>query len=769
MTSQMPPAQEPAVFAAEPEIEFHISQWIEVIRRRRKLAIVVAALVMACSMILYVITPRVYRATVTIQIEKKSTANLVGQQSWAYEDYFESQSFYPTQYRLLQSRGLAERVLTQLHLADDPRFNPQRGNLFGKTPHAATATDDEARTGALAGALLGGVSISPIRNTRLVEVSYVSPSADMAARIANGWAEAFIDWNVESRFRTVGKASSFLSTQIETIKQEIQDKEAQLQAYSRGKDIVALDPGSNVIMQRLQGLNQDYVQAVSERISKEARYKELQSSPADVAAENLAGGIVQQLRGDVSRLERDYAAKLNVYKPEWPAMQELRAQIDKGRQHLATVVEETVAKALESARGDYQAALRREESLASEMGRQKADAMRLNSAAVEYTTLKSDVTTRRTLLDELLRRQSETEVESRLQGTRDSNVTIVDRALVPGGPFRPSLPRNLLLGIVLGVGLGLGAVFFLEYLDRTIKTADDVERHLAIPVLAVIPEVAGGADGYGDSSGYGYGYGYGRGHHSPKGGHAGASSRKAPVAAADHPPGIELIPFLKPRLAASEAYRSLRTSLLLSSAAGLKVVVVTSAVSGEGKTATSSNLAIVLAQLGRDVLLVDGDLRKPRLHEIFQVSNRIGLVNVLTGLTEAAAVLLHTQVPNLYLTPAGPTPPNPAELLASERFAEFLALVRQRFEYVVFDTPPVLPVTDATVISARGDGTVVCVGAGRVLREDARSGVERLLLAETRILGAALNRFHVGPGKYSKRYRDYDAYAAATTPESDRA
>jgi len=767
MASPMPPAQEPTAFAAEPEIEFHISQWIEVLRRRRKLAIVVAGLVIASSMILYVITPRVYRATVTIQIEKKSTANLVGQQSWAYEDYFESQSFYPTQYRLLQSRGLAERVLTQLHLADDPRFNPQRGNLFGKTPRAATASDDEARTGALASQLLGGVSISPIRNTRLVEVSYVSPSADMAARIANGWAEAFIDWNVESRFRTVGKASSFLSTQIETIKQEIQDKEAQLQAYSRGKDIVALDPGSNVIMQRLQGLNQDYVQAVSERISKEARYKELQSSPADVAAENLAGGIVQQLRGDVSRLERDYAAKLNIYKPEWPAMQELRAQIDKGRQHLATVVEETVAKALESARGDYQAALRREESLASEMNRQKADAMRLNSAAVEYNTLKSDVTTRRTLLDQLLSRQSETEVESRLQGTRDSNVTIVDRALVPRGPFRPSLPRNLLLGIVLGSGLGLGAVFFLEYLDRTLKTADDVERHLGIPVLAVIPDVEGGAGGYGYSSGYGYGHGHG--HHAPTGGRAGAKHKKVPVQAAEHPPGIELIPFLKPRLAASEAYRSLRTSLLLSSAAGLKVVVVTSAVPGEGKTATSSNLAIVLAQLGRDVLLVDGDLRKPRLHEIFQVSNRIGLVNVLTHSTEAAAVLLRTEIPNLYLTPAGPTPPNPAELLASERFAEFLALARQRFEYVVFDTPPVLPVTDATVISARGDGTVVCVGAGSVVREDARSGVERLLLAETRILGAALNRFHVGPGKYSKRYRDYDAYAAATTPESDRA
>jgi capsular exopolysaccharide synthesis family protein len=764
MVSQNPPTQEQAFYDPEPEPEFHLSQWIEVIRRRRTLAIVVAGVVVACSLILYVITPRVYRATAIIQIEKK-TANVVGGPSWSFDDYYDSQSFYPTQYRLLQSRGLAERVLTQLRLADDPRFNPQRGSLFRETPQPSTASADEARTGALARRLLGGVTITPVRDTRLVEISYVSTSPEMAAAIANGWAESFIDWNVEARFRSMGKASSFLATQIDTIKQEIQDKEAQLQAYSRRQDIVALDPSSNVIVQRLQSLNDDYGKAMSDRISKEAKYRELQASPPDVAVESLSGGIVQQLRGDVARLEREYAAKLNVYKPEWPAMQELRAQIDKGRQNLKDVIEETVAKARESAKAEYQAALRREESLAAELNRQKADAMQLNSAAVEYNTLKSDVTTRRALLDQLLKRQSETEVESRLKGTSDSNVSIVDRALVPNGPFRPSLPRNLFLGLVLGLGLGLGAVFFLEYLDRTIKTPDDVERHLGVPVLAVIPDVEGGSSSYGYASGYGYGYGHG--HRSSKAGHSAKKKQQQAAAAGAHAPGIEMIPALKPRVAAAEAYRSLRTALLLSSAHGLKVIVVTSAAPAEGKTVTASNLAIVLAQLGRDVLLVDADLRKPRLHEILELSNRVGLVNVLTGSAEAAAVMLRTRVPNLYVTPAGPNPPNPAELLASERFDQFIQLARERFEYVVFDTPPVLPVTDAIVIAARCDGTVVCVGAGGVVREDARAGIERLRLAEIHIVGAALNRFHVGPGKYSKRYRDYDAYSAATAPETE--
>ncbi len=744
MATQLPPEHLP--FLAEPEEEFHLSQWIAVVRRRYRLVVAVCSVVVGASLVKYAMTPKEYRATTTLQIERRvagiaTMENLFRVDPWDME-------FYPTQYRLLQSRGLAERVVKNLRLAEDPVFNPARASLGGAR-QAVTAAEDEAMLGALAGKLLGGLEVNPIRNTRLVEVSYRAPTAELAARVANGVAEAFIDWGIETRYATVGKASSFLASQIETLKGEIQDKEAQLQAYSRRTDIVALDPGSNVTMQRLEALNRDYVQAVSERISKEARYKELTSSPKETVADSVSGGLVSQLRQELLKLERDYATKLNTYKPEWPAMQELRGQIERARQHLTTVIDETVGASQESARAEYQTALRREQALAAELARMKAEAMQLNSAAVEYNNLKVEVSTRRALLDDLLRKQSETEVASRLQGTRDSNVVIVDRALVPGGPYRPSLRRSLTLGLLLGLGLGLGTVFLVEYLDRTLKGPEDVDRVLGLPVLAVVPDVATGKKGYG----YGYGYGYGS---SPR-------SRRRQGASTDSGRGesmsVELIPHTQPRLSVSEAYRSLRTALLLSTPGELRSVVVTSAVAGEGKTATATNLAVVLSQLGRDVLLVDGDLRKARLHEVFRVSNRLGLVHVLIGTADPADVFMPTKIPNLFVTPAGPHPPNPSELLASDAMRAFLAAARSRFAYVVLDSPPVLPVTDSTILGSQADGVVLCVGAGLVERDDAVAGRDKLRLSEVRILGACLNRFRVPSGRYGRGYRHYEGYA----------
>jgi succinoglycan biosynthesis transport protein ExoP len=722
MAEKAPVFPDKVTFDVEAESEFHISQWLDVVRRRRLLLVLVTGLGIAVSVVLYFITPRQYRATTVLQIERRTTSAAAMQQPLQIDDWFDAQSFYPTQYRLLQSRGLAERVVRNLRLADDPAFNPGRTRLPGPSGGTVTASDDAATLAGLAYGVLGGLEVTPIRNTRLVEVSYVSTHPDLAAKIANGVADAYIDWGVETRFATVGKASTFLTSQIEALKQEIQDKEAQLQAYSRRSDIVALDPSSNVTLQRLEALNKDYVGAVSERITKEARYKELDNSPDDVVADTVSGGLVTQLRGEQLKLERDYATKLNTYKPEWPAMQELKAQIDKGRQHLANVTQEMVGKARDSTRAEYQGALRREEALAAELARQKSEAMRFNSAAVEYNNLKVEVSTRRALLDELVRKQSEAEVASRLQGTRDSNIVVVDRALVPGGPYRPSLRRNLALGLLL------------------------------VPVLAVIPDVGRTRDGYG-YGGY-YGYGRRRGKGTPvrqglapqrAGGEAGAGQ-------------IELVSHFKPRLAVSEAYRSLRTALLLSTTNRLKSVVITSAIPGEGKTSTAVNLAVVLAQLGRQVLLVDADLRKPRLQEIFGVSNRLGLVSFLTGGADESGIFLRTSVPNLHLTPTGPVPPNPSELLSSERMMDFVALAYQRFDYVVFDSPPTLPVTDATVLGAMSDGVVLCVGSGLVLREDARACRQRLLLSDVRILGAALNRFREHHGRYGKRYRAYQKY-----------
>ncbi|HNX50073.1 MAG TPA: polysaccharide biosynthesis tyrosine autokinase [Thermoanaerobaculaceae bacterium] len=755
---------EEPTFAPEPENEFHISQWIEVIRRRRRVLYATTGLVLTGSIIAYLITPKLFLASTMVQIERRLQTSSTTQtnQMFSWEDWADSQSFYPTQFRLLQSRGLAERVVRNLRLWEDPYFNPGRASMTGSGGDASAGAD-ENMVAMLAASVVSGLQINPVRNTRLAELAYVARSPQVAARLANAYADAFIDWGVENRYKSTGRASSFLASQIETIKQEIQDRDAQLQAFSRRTNIVALDSGSNVAIQRLQALNGDLTGAVSMRIQAESRYRELTESPPDTIASTLAGGLVDQLRADLARLERDYANKLTTFKPEWPAMKELKAQIDKSRENLDTAVQDTVGRAREAARAEYQTALRREQSVTAELGRQKSEAMKVNSEAVEYNNLLVEVNSRRQLLNELVKRQSETEVASRLQGIRDSNVSVVDRALPPFAPYRPSLQRNLSIGLLLGLGLGLGLVFLLEYLDRSVKTPDDVERVLALPTLAVIPDINEGRDGYGTYRygrryGYGYGYGSGRGYGYGQGRRDMENRRGQPKQKKGEPPleSIELIPYLKPRLPVSESYRALRTALLMSTAEQLRTLLVTSAVPGEGKTSTATNLAVVLAQLGNDVLLIDADLRKPRVHQVFNLSNRIGLVNALARKVEFEKVFIPTHVPHLFVTPSGTTPPNPAELLASDRMREMIAAVRQRFEYVVLDSPPALLVTDASILGSMVDGVLICVGAGSLLREDGRACRERLTMAGTRMLGAVLNRFRLGRGNYgAKRYAAY--------------
>jgi capsular exopolysaccharide synthesis family protein len=473
-------------------------------------------------------------------------------------------------------------------------------------------------------------------------------------------------------------------------------------------------------------------------------------------SDSLAGGVVSEQRGQLLRLERDYESKLKTYKPDFPDMVGLKAEIEKARQHLGEVVNEQVEKARNNALAAYQTSLRQEQEIGGELNTLKNEAINQNSAAVEYTNLKVEIQTRRDLLDELMRKQSETEVAVRLQDTRQSNIRIIDKALEPGGPFQPSLRKDVTYGLLLGLLFGIGCAVLIEFLDRTVKVPEEIERRLSLPTLAVIHDITEGGKSYGYSA-YGYG-GEGDGEKARPAGWR--EKRKAASAALLAPDQIELVPHERPRTLISESYRSLRTALQLSSARELKVVAVTSAVAGEGKTATASNLAVVLAQLGRQVLIVDCDLRKPRLHQVFRVSNRFGLVNQLTATAEPDAVFLPTEVPNLWVTPSGPIPPNPSELLASDRMREWLRAVRGRFDFVVLDTPPALAVTDATIVGLLADGVVLTLRSGKVTREEARLCRDRLRLAGIKILGAVLNRYRSRAGGGGKRYRYYESYGA---------
>ncbi len=744
------------------------------LRRHWKLAAVCCLLGLTGAGIHYAITPKAYQATTTIQIERRNLTPLGnGQNPWL-ENYW-NMEFYPTQYELLQSRGLAERVVKSLDLMEDPTFNPGAGRERGGaaagkgSANAATAEADEAVLGTLADQIRGGLSVEPVRSTQLVQVSFRASSPEFAAKAANAFAEAYIDMGVEDRFATAGKASTFLSSQIETLKQEIQDKETQLQAFSRRSDIVSMDPASNVTLKRLEGLNGQYIDAKKLRIEREAEYHESINGPKGSMSDTLSSGVVSDQRAQLLKLERDYDTRLKTYKPDFPDMVALKAEIEKTRQHLNQIVGEQVDKVRNNTLAGYQTALRQEQELEGELNTLKRQAIDQNSAAVEYTNLKVEIKTRRDLLDELLRKQSETEVAVRLQDTRQSNIRIIDKALVPGGPFQPSLRKDVSYGLVLGLLFGVSCIVLFEFLDRTVKSPEEIERKLGLPMLAVIQDLSEGGKAYGYAA---YGYGAegegekgrtrpGKAASGGAGGSGGWLDKKKGGPGGSPPPGqIELVPHERPRTLISESYRSLRTALLLSSARELKVIAVTSAVAGEGKTATASNLAVVLAQLGRQVLIVDCDLRKPRLHQVFRVSNRFGLVNQLTATAEPESVFLPTEVPNLWVTPSGPIPPNPSELLASDRMREWLRTLRARFDFVVLDTPPALAVTDATIVGLLADGVVLTLRSGKVTREEARLCRDRLRQAGIKILGAVLNRYRALQTGLGKRYKYYEAYGA---------
>jgi capsular exopolysaccharide synthesis family protein len=304
------------------------------------------------------------------------------------------------------------------------------------------------------------------------------------------------------------------------------------------------------------------------------------------------------------------------------------------------------------------------------------------------------------------------------------------------------------LGASFGFTLGIGLVILLHFLDRTVKTPEELERLLDLPVLGVIPDMSDNSRAYSYRSYYGQGKG------------------QTTEGTGERPTNIELLPALKPRLAVSEAYRSIRTALLLSTAEKLRAITITSAESGEGKTATAANLALVMAQLGRRVLLIDADLRKPRVHKVFKASNRDGLVSYLTLQLDFDSTTQETQHENLWICPSGPHPPNPSELLASERMREFLHAASVKFDFVIVDSPPVLPVTDGVLIGSIVDGVVLCLRANKVHREDAKSCRERLRMADVKVLGTILNRYSPGrTGSYGRRYHYYESYAAQTDNE----
>ena len=742
---------------AEPqEIDLR-DYWDRLLRRKGTVIAVTLGVFLLGAFWTFIQRP-VYTAKSQLLIEKEP--NIL-----SFEQVLQIESmrddFYQTQYRLLSGRGLADTVVERLKLFENPEFvgRPE------KRKKPVDPSDHVFREGLVDG-FLGRLTVRPVRLTRLVDVAFEARDPKLAADCVNELAAAFIDLNINMKYAATEQATTFLAEQIKGLQTEIEQKERQLQGFEAEANIVALSDTETTVIDRLSQLNRALTEAQIERSQKEATWNGLKNVSPDYVPEAIANPLIQRLREDYVRLKRETQKMEERFQPDYPELQRMKVEMESARRSL----EDETQNLVKGAYSEFQTALNRERSLEAEFNEQKTAAMTMNSSAVLYNGLKLEIQNKKTLLDSLLRRESETGVEARLKGLRTSNIRVVDRARVPVRPSSPNKKRNLILALLLGLGGGVGLALLFDFLDNSVKTSEDVERYAGLPTLGVVPKFtlqgadkaysygrrlkggkeparlepgkAGGTDGRGDA-----------------GDKAPAVVEAAPfvaeVSASERPGSIELVPHYFPNSRLAESYRSIRTALLLSSADNpVKTVAVTSALPGEGKTVTVANLAVTLAQSGKTVLVVDADLRRPRQHRLFKVKNTFGLTTYLTDSVELKSVVKSTEIPNLFLINSGPVPPNPAELLGSEKMSRFIRMMAEECDHVLFDLPPMLEISDALVLGAKVDGLVLVVHGDKTSREALKKAREKLDLLKVRTIGVVINNVDL-PRHGAYYYKDY--------------
>jgi len=713
--------------------EVHLSHYWNVIYKRWKVALSIVVVVMLGTYLASEFAKPLYRSSIEVQIEKENPNQLT------VDDLFgiaaSDQEFLQTQYILLKSRGLAEKVIDDQKLLSDPDFYPQ--GIAGKTP----AQIAQIRS-SMAGVITGSLEVVPVRGTSLVDVSYVSSTPRLAQKVAEGIGTSYIALNNDKKFQSVREADDLMNRQIAQIRADIESTRRQLQQFGETNGIISTADANSIPYQRLAKSNTDLQNAINARLEKQNAYDSLlRANPESVTSTDV---LVTQLTQEESRQQRDYNQNLSTYLPAYPTMVALKNAIAKTHQARMAAVSAAFDRAKEAAHRDLVAAQQSENQMYAAVDAQKRDAMNINVSAAGFTDLTNTLQSKQNLLDQLEKRQNETEITARLKGSMSSsNIHFVDHAELPTTRFNITMRKNLQSAFPLGVVLGLAAIFFLEYMDRSIKTPEELERVTKFASLGVIPSATSAGRGN-----YGYGYGYGRG-----------TARLRPVAEpADAQTGIDLLPHTDSRSAIAEAYRAFRTSLLLASASSPKVIVISSTFAREGKTTTSVNLATVLAQMGKPVLLIDADLRRPRLQKVFRGKMNLGLVNYLAANIPIDDVIQETQVPNLSLILSGPTPPNPSELLGSDRMKHLIHEIRAKFAFVIFDSPPVMAVTDSIVLAANADGVVLCVHGGQTPRDIVQRAAERLRQSNIPVLGAILNNLDLHQYGYSFKKSYYDYY-----------
>jgi len=677
-------------------------------------------------------TVPIYEARTQLLIEKNTRRStsistvMQEQQSWYADD------FYPTQYKILQSKALSLRTVQALQkdgvaerVPEGPSFDFSVTGLVSAAvsrvsslmKHASAAPpQDTARadTGAdqaesalssQADAFNGSVIISPIPKSLLVDIKYRSADPAYAARAANELAKQYNISSVENRREGSQEVNVYLKAQLDEQKAATDASERKLQEFKESHGTVAVDAKQNLAVDELTAIQGKYLEARLDRANKEVEFNQLKSLRDRGMAESFpavsTNEFVAGLKNQKAELEKKRTELAQSFGESAPPMVQNKSQIAAVDQKLAVEIEK-VAQTVESG---YNAALAREQDLQKSVEAQKSKSIGADRTQMDYMSLEREAASNRELYQNLLQHSKESTVSSEFQG---SNVQVIDKADVPSSPVLPQTRRDLMTSAFFGLLLALGLAFGAEYLDSRIKLPDEIKNHLGLPVLGMIPAVTGT-----DTGG------------------------EAPMLSGEVPPSF------------SESMRSVRTALLFSSTDnGGRAVMVTSTGPGEGKTLVASSLAVTLAQAGLRTLVIDADMRRPRMHEALGKPQEPGLSNVLVGEVSVAQAAASTQVQNLWVLAAGHIPPNPAELLGSPKFNALFAELKQKYDWIVIDAPPVMPVTDAAVLAHTNVGVLFVVGSEMTPRQSAAAAVEQLRGSGAKFLGGVLNRVNIHRHSY---------------------
>lgn len=705
---------------------FDLAQyWRLAVKHRWVILSAFLACVLASVAITLLMTP-IYSAKATLQIDRESARVLNVDDVQPRETMYSGEEFFQTQYGLLRSRSLAERVVDSLGLAASDAFIKQMGATAPARGNRTAAEYSRVRRETAIRLVMANFSVAPVRGSRLVEISFDSPVPALSASVVNAYAENFIQANLDRRFESSSFAREFLEEQIAQTKAKLEETERALVSYATAEGIVNLsEPGFDGAGQtqslagtNLSALNASLASARAARISAEQRWRQARSAPIMSQPEVLQNPAIQRLTEQRAQLDSQYQQQARVYREDWPAQIQLRSQIEE----LDAQINEIARGILASIQGQYVVAANNERALQAQVEALTDEVQDLRNRSVDYNILQREVDTTRTLYDALLERYKEVGVTGTVAS---NNISIVDQAQVPTAPSKPNLLVNLALAAMLGLGLGALAAFVLEALDESLATPEDAESKLGLPMIGVIPLL---------------------------------TREQTPREALDDIRS----PF-------SEAYYSLRTALQFSTPEGVPAsILVTSSRPAEGKSTTAYATALNLARIGKRVMLIDGDLRNPSMHRIVGVENAAGMSNLLAGAASLEQVVQATSEPNLGMVPSGPLPPNPAELWGGDRLRAILTEMLGEVDHVVIDGPPVLGFADVPLLSAAVGGTLFVLESRGTRRTQARGALRRLTMGNGRLLGGVLTKFNTKANQYGGYDYAYDySYGESAKQRSD--